>query len=281
MDVISSFAEWTARRRALRGTLGLVPTMGYLHEGHLSLVRRARAENDHVVAWIFVNPAQFGPAEDLAQYPRDLPRDLSLLEAEGTHFVLTPEVSEVYPPGFQTYVNVEELAGRLEGASRPGHFRGVATVVCKMLCLTGPERAYFGQKDGQQCLVVQRMVADLCIPSQIVICPTVRDPDGLAMSSRNVRLKPAARAQAPALYRALQAAEAMAAAGERDAEALRTCMRAVLAEASLGVVDYISVADAQTLVEVERLAGPTLASLAVRFGEVRLIDNIPLPAPTR
>ncbi|HKI99100.1 MAG TPA: pantoate--beta-alanine ligase [bacterium] len=279
MDVIRTFADWRARRRALQGTLGLVPTMGYLHEGHLSLVRRARAENDRVVVWIFVNPAQFGPAEDLAKYPRDLERDLSLLRAEGVDLVLAPDAAEVYPPGHQTVVSVEALSRPLEGASRPGHFRGVATVVAKLLCLAQADRAYFGQKDGQQCRVVQRMVADLSIPCQIVVCPTVREPDGLALSSRNVRLTPEHRRAAPVVYRALQKAEALAAAGERDAEALRTAMRAVLAEEPLGIVDYVSVADAATLEECATLSGPTLASLAVRFGDVRLIDNVPLPAP--
>jgi pantoate--beta-alanine ligase len=279
MDVYRTFAEWRQRRRTLRGTLGLVPTMGFLHEGHLSLVRRALAENDHVVVWIFVNPTQFGPQEDLTEYPRDLPHDLYLLEREGTHFVLTPGVEEVYPPGFQTAVMVERLSQRLEGASRPGHFRGVATVVARMLCLTLPERAYFGQKDAQQCLVVRRMAADLAIPSEIVVCPTVREADGLALSSRNVRLSPEARRAAPALYRALQAAAALVRGGERDAEVLRARMRAVLAAEPLAQVDYLSVADAETLEECTRLDGPALASLAVSLGGVRLIDNLPLPAP--
>jgi len=279
MDVITAFADWRAQRRTVRGSLGLVPTMGYLHEGHLSLVRRALAENDRVVVWIFVNPAQFGPQEDLAAYPRDMPRDLHLLEREGVHCALAPTVEEVYPPGFQTTVTVEALSQPLEGASRPGHFRGVATVVARMIGLTQPDRAYFGQKDAQQCGVVRRMVADLAIPSEIVVCPTVREPDGLALSSRNVRLSPEARRAAPVLYRALQAAAALAARGERDAEALRACMRAELAAEPLAQVEYVSVADAETLAECERLSGPALASLAVRIGGVRLIDNLPLPPP--
>ena len=277
MEVITTFAAWSARRRALHGTLGLVPTMGYLHEGHLSLARRALAENDRVVVWIFVNPAQFGPQEDLARYPRDLERDVRLLRAAGVHLVLAPGVEDVYPPGYQTTVDVEALSRPLEGASRPEHFRGVATVVARMLGVTQPQRAYFGQKDGQQCRVVQRMVADLAIPTAIVICPTVREPDGLAMSSRNVHLTPEQRQAAPVLYRALQAAMALVRQGERDAEALRQAMRAVLAEEPLAAVDYVSVADADTLAECGAVEGPALASLAVRIGPVRLIDNLPLP----
>jgi pantoate--beta-alanine ligase len=278
MEVITTFAAWSARRRTLHGTLGLVPTMGYLHEGHLSLARRALAENDRVVVWIFVNPAQFGPQEDLARYPRDLERDVRLLRAAGVHLVLAPGVEDVYPPGYQTTVNVEALSQPLEGASRPAHFRGVATVVARMLGVTQPQRAYFGQKDGQQCRVVQRMVADLAIPTTIVICPTVREPDGLAMSSRNVHLTPEQRRAAPVLYRALQAAMALVRQGERDAESLRQAMRAVLAEEPLAAVDYVSVADAETLAECGAVEGPALASLAVRIGPVRLIDNLPLPS---
>ncbi len=279
MHVISALTAWKAHRRALSGSVGLVPTMGYLHEGHLSLVRRARAENDHVVVWVFVNPKQFGPGEDLTAYPRDLERDLALCEAEGADVVLTPTVDEVYPPGFQTVVTVEALSAPLEGRSRPTHFQGVATVVARMLGLVRPDRAYFGQKDGQQCLVVRRMAADLGLRTEIVVCPTVREADGLALSSRNVRLTPAQRAAAPVLYRALQAAEALAAAGERDAAVLRSRMHAVLAAEPLAAVDYVSVADAETLAECERLQRPAMASLAVRFGDVRLIDNVLLTPP--
>jgi len=279
MEVFSKFADWKARRRSLSGTVGLVPTMGFLHEGHLSLVRRARAETDHVVVWIFVNPAQFAPTEDLDRYPRDLPRDLELLEAEHADYALTPSVDEVYPPGFQTYVNVEGLSQLLEGRSRPTHFRGVATVVARMIGLAEAHRTYFGQKDAQQCRVVKRMVADLAIPTEIVVCPTVREADGLAMSSRNVRLSPDQRKAAPVLYRALCAAEALARAGERDAGVLRARMTELIAAEPLAQVDYVSVADTETLAECERLDGPALASLAVRFGDVRLIDNLPLPAP--
>lgn len=274
MKVITSFDEWKRLRPELSGSLGLIPTMGALHEGHLSLVRNARTENDRVVVWIFVNPKQFGPAEDFTTYPRDEARDLELLKAEGADYALLPRVEDVYPPGFQTQIAVTEVSQALEGGSRPGHFLGVATVVAKMICLTQPTRTYFGQKDGQQCVVVKRMVADLAIPTEIVVCPTVREADGLALSSRNIKLEPAQRAAAPVLYRALLAAQALAAQGERSAEALREKMRAELAAEPQAQVDYVSVADAETLAECETLSGTVMASLAVRIGKVRLIDNI-------
>ncbi len=276
MEVITTAAAMTARRRALTGTVGLVPTMGYLHEGHLSLVRRARAENDIVIATIFVNPSQFGPHEDLATYPRDLPRDLSLLEAEKTDIVFAPATpAEMYPPGYQTWIDLTDLSTKLEGARRPGHFRGVATIVAKLFNLTRPHRAYFGQKDAQQCVVIRRLVADLNFDLEVVVCPTVREPHGLAMSSRNAYLSPEERARAAVLYRALQAAAAALAAGERDAEALRQVMGQVLAAEPLAQVDYVSIADPETLDELTGdLRGPALASLAVRIGRARLIDNL-------
>ena len=274
MKVFNAFDEWNRVRSGLTGTLGLVPTMGSLHEGHLSLVRRARSECGGVVVWIFVNPSQFGPDEDLATYPRDLERDFQLLRAEAVDYVLAPPVEQVYPGGFQTRVVVEEVSRPLEGQSRPEHFTGVATVVARMLCLTQPHRAYFGQKDGQQCVVVKRMVRDLAIPAEIVICPTVREADGLALSSRNAKLSPELRAAAPVLYRALSAVEEQVQTGERDGDALRTRLRAVLAAEPLAEVDYVSVADAETLAECGTLSGPVMASLAVRFGGVRLIDNL-------
>lgn len=278
MEVITTVAAMTARRRQLTGTVGLVPTMGYLHEGHLSLVRRARAENDIVIATIFVNPTQFGPHEDLATYPRDLPRDLALLEAERTDIVFAPaSPAEMYPPGYQTWVDLTDLPTKLEGARRPGHFRGVATVVAKLFNLTRPHRAYFGQKDAQQCVVIRRMVADLNFDLEVVVCPTVREPHGLAMSSRNAYLTPEERERAAVLYRALQAAAAALAAGERDAGALRRVMGEVLAAEPLAQVEYVSIADPETLDELEgELPGPALASLAVRIGRARLIDNLVL-----
>ena len=274
MRVINSLREWRDFRLGLRAELGLVPTMGALHEGHLSLVRRARAENEHVTVWIFVNPKQFGANEDLDAYPRDLIQDLALLEPLGVDTILAPSVEEVYPANFQTTVAVDLLTQRLEGAVRTGHFTGVTTVVCKMFCLTQPRRAYFGQKDAQQSLVVQRMAADLGMLLDVVVCPTVREPDGLAMSSRNAYLQGQERTAATALYRSLQTVEAAVGAGERDCEAPRAKLLAVLAEEPLAQIDYVSIADAATLAELQALEGEALVSLAVRIGRTRLIDNL-------
>ncbi len=251
--------------------------MGYLHEGHASLVRRARSENATVAASIFVNPTQFGPKEDFASYPRDLEADLALLEKEGADLVFTPPVEEVYPPGFDTYVDVGRIAQRLEGEFRPGHFRGVATVVCKLLSIARPDRAYFGQKDAQQCLVVKRLNADLDLGAQIVVAPTVREPDGLAMSSRNVYLTPQERKAAPVLYRSLCLARDLYLGGMKDASEVRRQMRALIeGEPLVARVDYISIADASTLEELDEVRSPALVSLAVRIGKTRLIDNIML-----
>ncbi len=277
MQVVRTIAEVRAIRRALPGPWGFVPTMGYLHEGHLSLVRRARAENDRVAVSIFVNPAQFGPHEDYDRYPRDLERDLRLLEPLGVDLVFAPSVEEMYPPGFQTWVIVEEVSRPLEGAARPGHFRGVATVVTKLFHIVQPDRAYFGQKDAQQVAVIRRMVQDLNIPVEIVVCPTVREPDGLAMSSRNTYLNPEERRAATVLFRALQAAKARYEAGERDAERLREAMREVIGAEPLARLDYVSVADPETMQELNRVEGRALLSLAVYIGRTRLIDNILLP----
>jgi pantoate--beta-alanine ligase len=251
--------------------------MGYLHEGHLELVRRAAAENDHVAVSIFVNPTQFGPNEDFNAYPRSLERDLALLSAFRRLIVFTPSVQEMYPTGFQTYVNVEVISQGLEGERRPGHFRGVATVVAKLFNIVQPHRAYFGQKDAQQLAVIRQMVHDLAFPVEIIGVPTVRAADGLALSSRNSYLTPQERAAAPVLYRALSTARARYEAGERDAEALRRVMQDVLAAEPLAQVDYISVADAETLRECEgAITGAVLLSMAVRIGRARLIDNITL-----
>ena len=273
MRVITTIAELRAARAALQGTTGLVPTMGDLHEGHLSLVRRARAENDHVITTIFVNPTQFGPSEDLTRYPRDLPRDLALLEAEKVDLVFAPDVSEMYPPGFGTFIDVGPIAAPLEGAARPGHFRGVATVVCKLFAITSPHRAYFGQKDAQQTLVIRRMTLDLNLPVEIVVCPIVREPDGLAMSSRNVYLNPEERRAATVLFHALRAVQERFATGERNGDALRAAMRAVIESEPLARADYVSVADLDDLHELETVTNRALASLAVRIGTTRLIDN--------
>ncbi|MBO9309616.1 MAG: pantoate--beta-alanine ligase [Chloroflexi bacterium] len=275
MIVCESIEALRAERARRTGSLGFVPTMGYLHEGHMALVQRAVAENDHAAVSIFVNPLQFGENEDFGAYPRDLERDLALLSAFVDLIVFTPSVEAMYPHGFQTYVQVEALSQGLEGARRPGHFRGVATVVAKLFNIVQPQRAYFGQKDAQQLAVIRQMVRDLAFPIEVIGVPTVRAADGLALSSRNSYLTPEERAAAPVLYRALCAAQARYAEGERDAEALRATMRAVLAAEPLAHVEYVSVADAETLQECEgRLCGPALLSMAVRIGRARLIDNI-------
>lgn len=275
MQFVETIHEFRAARKRLSGTLGLVPTMGYLHDGHLELVRRARAECDHTAVTIFVNPSQFGPAEDLQRYPRDLERDLRLLEREGVALVFAPPVAEMYPTGYSTWVVVEGVTEPLEGLRRPGHFRGVATVVCKLFNIAAAERAYFGQKDAQQTIVVRRMARDLDIATEVVVVPTVREADGLAMSSRNVYLDPRQRAAAPVLYRALRRAEHLWARGERDAEALRAAIHETLAAEPSAEPEYASIADAETLREVSGpIDGPALVSLAVRFGATRLIDNV-------
>ena len=277
MQLATTVAEMRQRRAAMKGSVGLVPTMGYLHEGHLSLVRHARAENDHVVASIFVNPTQFGPQEDYQRYPRDPERDLRLLEAEGTDVVFMPSAEEMYPAGFDTWVEVgPSLTERLEGAARPGHFRGVTTVVAKLFEIVQPQRAYFGQKDAQQLAVMRRMAADLNMGVEVVGLPTVREADGLAMSSRNAYLSREERRAAIVLWRSLCRAEELFDGGERRAEAIRQAMHAVLAEEPLAQVEYVSVADTETLEELERIAGPALVSLAVRIGRTRLIDNVTL-----
>lgn len=273
MKVVEKLDELRRVCADLPRPLGLVPTMGFLHEGHLSLVRRAREECPSVAVSIFVNPAQFSPQEDLAAYPRDLGRDLALLEGEEVEVVWTPRPEDVYPPGFQTWVTVEESTRPLEGAHRPGHFRGVATVVAKLFHAFQPQKAYFGQKDAQQAAVVRRMTADLDFPIEIVVCPTVREPDGLAMSSRNVYLTPEQRQAAPVLHRALAAAAESFHAGEREAEGLRRRMAGVLAEEPLARPQYVSAADPDTLEELHGRAERALLSMAVFLGETRLIDN--------
>ncbi|NOZ49661.1 MAG: pantoate--beta-alanine ligase [Chloroflexi bacterium] len=276
MQIISTVSAMQALRRNLTSSIGLVPTMGYLHEGHLSLVRRARCENDIVIVSIFVNPSQFGPNEDLGTYPRDLEHDLALLREAQVDYVFAPSNDELYPPRYQTWVELSELPQQLEGARRPGHFRGVTTIVSKLFHLTRPTRAYFGQKDAQQALILRRMVADLNFALQMIICPTVREAHGLAMSSRNNYLSAEERQGAGVLYQALQAAQSAYDAGERCAERLREIMRDVLAQEPLARPEYISAADLETLTEIPGLiTGPALLSLAVPFaGKARLIDNI-------
>lgn len=277
MEVVRSRAALRAALARAPRPIGLVPTMGWLHDGHRALIGRSRSENATTVVSIFVNPRQFNAPDDFTRYPRDEPRDLAICRAEGADFVFIPSVEEVYPPMFDTTVRVGRIAAPLEGAARPGHFEGVATVVAVLFGLVGAERAYFGQKDAQQVRVIERMAQDLAIPTRVVPCPTVREPDGLAISSRNVHLSPAERAAAPVLRRALLAARERWEAGERSGEALRDAMREVLSAERLAEPDYVSCADALTLEELERVDGPALLSLAVRFGSTRLIDNEPLP----
>jgi pantoate--beta-alanine ligase len=256
--------------------VGLVPTMGWLHEGHRALMRQARSADATTVVTIFVNPRQFHVADDYTKYPRNEDRDLAICEAEGVDIVFAPPTSEVYPPGFDTVVSVGAVAQPLEGAARPGHFDGVATVVAILFGLVGADRAYFGQKDAQQVMVIRQMARDLAIPTEVVACPTMREEDGLALSSRNVHLSAEERAAVPVLRRALLAARTGWEAGERSADALRETMRAELAHEPLADVDYVSVADGATLTELDNVDGPALLSLAVRFGTTRLIDNEPL-----
>ncbi|MDD5703031.1 MAG: pantoate--beta-alanine ligase [Dehalococcoidales bacterium] len=274
MQIINTIAEMKKVRRALKGTIGFVPTMGYLHEGHLTLVRQAREANDFIVVSIFVNPTQFGPHEDFDRYPRDYPRDFALLEKENTDFVFLPPPEEMYPAGFNTWVDVDKVTEQLEGAVRPGHFRGVATVVAKLFNIVAPARAYFGQKDAQQCVVIKKMAADLNMDLDIIIVPTVREPDGLAMSSRNIYLSPEERRQAPVLFQSLSLARQMWDGGERDSAKIHQAMSDLIRGKSSGDIDYISIADAINLQEMEKANPPLVISLAVRFGKTRLIDNI-------
>jgi pantoate--beta-alanine ligase len=276
MQLTRTLPELRKSLAALPRPLGLVPTMGFLHEGHLALVRRARHECGSVAVSIFVNPAQFGPQEDLARYPRDLERDLRMLEKAGADVVWAPETGEVYPPGYQTYVSVGQVAEPLEGAARPGHFRGVATVVAKLFNAFTPDRAYFGQKDAQQVAVIRQMARDLNFPLEIVVCPTVRESDGLAMSSRNTYLAPEERRAATVLYRALSTVQNAYQRGERDAEKLRASMRDTLAAEPLAKIEYISTANPETLQELAIVNRNALFSMAVRIGKTRLIDNFEL-----
>ena len=276
MHVATTVAEMRALRRAMEADVGFVPTMGYLHEGHLSLVRAARMANAHVVASIFVNPTQFGPGEDFERYPRDEARDLSLLRDEHVDIVFMPSVEEMYPAGASTFIVVEGVTDVLEGAHRPGHFRGVTTIVAKLFNIVQPTRAYFGCKDAQQLAVVRKLARDLRFDIEIVGLPTVREPDGLAMSSRNAYLSPEERQAALVLSEALARAKELFDAGLRDAEALRAAMIELLGAEPLARVDYVSVADTETLQELGSIRGSALVSMAVRVGATRLIDNVTL-----
>ncbi len=276
MQIVRTRAELRAALAAAPRPIGFVPTMGWLHAGHTSLVERARAENATVVVSIFVNPRQFGERADFTRYPRNETRDLEICEAAGVDLVFAPGVDEVYPPGFDTVVSVGAIAEPLEGAARPGHFDGVVTVVAILFALVGAERAYLGLKDYQQVQVIRRMALDLALPTEVVPCETVREPDGLALSSRNARLSPDGRAAAPVLRRALLAGAARIRAGERDAAAVRAAMGEVLAAEPAADPDYVSVAHPDTLRELDGISDGALLSLAVRIDGVRLIDNEPV-----
>jgi pantoate--beta-alanine ligase len=274
MEVVQKISKLRLLRDKLDGTVGFVPTMGYLHEGHLALVKQARAENSGVIVSIYVNPAQFGPGEDFAAYPRDLNRDLKLLGDAGVDIVFVPSDDEMYPSEFSTWVDVEEVTERLEGASRPGHFRGVTTVVAKLFNIVQPSRVYFGQKDAQQAIVIKRMVADLDMRIEVVVVPTLRESDGLAMSSRNIYLDREERQAATVLSKALTLARQLREEGVRDAEEIRRQMVSLIQKEPLAQIDYVSIAHADTLQEMDLMEGVVLASLAVRIGRTRLIDNM-------
>ncbi len=276
MKVLHTIADFRAARAGVPEPLGLVPTMGALHAGHLSLVQRAREECATVVMSIFVNPAQFGPQEDLSRYPRPLERDLQLAQDGGVDLVFNPSADEMYPAGFSTHIEVGGAARRWEGERRPGHFRGVATVVAKLFIIVSPQRAYFGQKDFQQLAVVRRMAADLNLPVDVIGCPTIREADGLALSSRNVYLSDEDRPFATALHNALAEGRRRIASGDRDGEAVRDAMERVLLDTPGVSVDYAAVVDPQTLEPLTRIEGPAHGLIAARLGSVRLIDNQPL-----
>ena len=276
MKTVISLSDLRSARLSLAGTVALVPTMGYLHEGHLSLIRRAKAECAHVAVSIFVNQTQFAANEDLSKYPRDLERDLSLIEPLGVELVWTPTPEIMYPTGYQTWVEVDTVTRPLEGSMRPTHFKGVTTVVAKLFNAVQPHKAYFGQKDAQQAAVIRQMVRDLNFPVDVIVCPTVREADGLAMSSRNKYLEGADRTAATVLFRALSAATDAYEGGERNAEVLRGKMKEVLASEPRAQIQYVSCADYDSLEELDVIKGKTLLSMAVILGKTRLIDNFVL-----
>jgi len=276
MKVIELEEEIKHLRTELKVPVAMVSTMGYLHDGHLSLIRAARAECASVVVSIFVNPAQFNPGEDFRHYPRDLDSDLSLLEKENVDIVFNPSVEDMYPQGFNSWVKVGDITGRLEGESRPTHFRGVTTIVAKLFNVIEPHKAYFGQKDAQQAIVIKKMVKDLNMGAEIIILPTVRETDGLAMSSRNSYLNRQERQAAIILYKSLKEAEKLHIGGQKSAERLRTGIKDMIDSELLVEIDYISIADNENLIEQDEITPPALVSLAVRIGKTRLIDNIVL-----
>jgi len=274
MQIAKSIAEIKAMRLKCPGLVGFVPTMGYLHQGHLALVKQARDENAAVVVSIFVNPTQFGPTEDFKTYPRDTERDLAMLQNEKTDIVFMPSAEEMYPEGFNSWVDVAKVTDRLEGSHRPGHFKGVATVVAKLFNIVEPTRTYFGQKDAQQVLVIKKMVADLNMNLEVIVAPTVRESDGLAMSSRNVYLNIQERQAATVLFKALKLAQSLREKGEMNAETLRQQITSLVSREPLAKIEYVSIADTDTLEELSQINRPALASVAVRIGKTRLIDNI-------
>lgn len=276
MKLVQTVADMSLAQKETGRPLGLVPTMGALHDGHLSLVKQAREDNDTLAVSIFVNPAQFGPQEDLDNYPRHQERDLAMLKELGTDLVFIPKISDMYPDGFDTWIHTGDIANRLEGESRPDHFRGVATVVTKLFTIVRPDNAYFGQKDAQQVLIIRKINADLNLGVNVFELPTIREPDGLAMSSRNAYLKPLERQAAVVLYNALRVAERMHIHGEQRALEIKEAVSSVIRSEPMAVLDYISIADANTLDELDIIRGSSLVSLAVRVGKTRLIDNIRL-----
>jgi len=277
VEVVTTIAEVRQRTDAVRrhgGTVGLIPTMGYLHDGHVSLFERSVAERSFTVATVFVNPLQFAPTEDLAAYPRDPDGDIALADAAGVDVMFMPSADEMYPRPVLTTVSVADISTTMEGASRPTHFAGVATVVAKLFAIVGPCRAYFGEKDYQQVAVVRRMASDLSLPVEVVACPTLREPDGLARSSRNVHLTADERAVAPVLHRALQLGASLIRDGETDANVVRTRMSAMIDQALGGELDYVEVADPDTLQTQVRCGPHSRLFGAIRFGRARLIDNV-------
>jgi len=278
-ETIAEIRACVAQARKAGKRIGFVPTMGALHAGHASLIDAAAAKCDYVVVSVFVNPTQFGPGEDFNRYPRPFEKDVAICEKHGADAIFSPSASEMYPRENLTWVTVEKLSEPLCGRFRPGHFRGVATVCTKLFNIVGPDVAFFGQKDAQQAAVIRRMVADLNMPLEIVVCPTVREPDGLAMSSRNQYLSPGERKDAAVVYRSLSQGLEMIEAGERNVDAIRARMQATLQEVASVSIEYIGIVDAETLEELDRVRGRILVAVAVRLGPTRLIDNIPVDAP--
>jgi pantoate--beta-alanine ligase len=274
MKIVETVPDLREMRRALPGSVGFVPTMGYLHEGHLTLVRRAQQENSSVILSIFVNPTQFGPHEDFNNYPRNIERDLISLERLNPDIVFIPSKEEIYPADFSSWIEIGDISQKLEGKYRPGHFKGVCTVVAKLFNIAEPTRAYFGQKDAQQALVIQKMVADLNMNLEVVVVPTVREEDGLAMSSRNTYLSAEERKAAAVLFKSLSTIQDMWRKGAKSADILRQKMVSIITQEKLASIEYISIANIRTLDELEIINGPALVSMAVRIGKTRLIDNI-------